>query len=208
MDTGNKLKLLSVTLVSVACTKVPETIEALRKSMENIEFKDTILITHEELSLDGIRVINIPKLDYKSYNEFIAYRLKDYIHTDFCLAVQNDGYVINRGKWSDDFLDYDYIGAPWKALTHFTEEGKEVRVGNGGFSFRSKRLLDAPSELNLPFTDKGTGYYHEDGLLCVYYRKELEEYGIKYAPMKIAAQFSHEIDVGEDMDSFGFHRYL
>ena len=63
--------------------------------------------------------------------------LKKYIDTDFCLIIQGDGFVIHPENWTDEFLKYDYIGAPWRNLAHYSF----IRVGNGGFSLRSKKLL-------------------------------------------------------------------
>jgi hypothetical protein len=108
--------------------------------------------------------------------------------------------------WMMIFLKYDYIGAPWKKNLHFLADGTNVRVGNGGFSLRSKKILNAPSDLNLPFTDNGTGLFHEDGVLCVYHRKILEENGIKYAPVEIASMFSKERWCPDSkFFTFGFH---
>ena len=201
------LELKNVTLCAVACTKIPDTIYALKKSMRGIHYARVILITHEDLNLtaEGIEVIKIEKLDYKGYNHFILYRLKEYIKTDFALIVQNDGYVLRQNKWNDEFLRYDYIGAPWDPDTHFTKEGVNVRVGNGGFSLRSKKLLNI-NELDFPFSDFGTGFFHEDGLLCVHYRKKLEDYGITFAPIAIASTFSRERWCNDSkIFTFGFH---
>lgn len=193
-------------LVSVACTKVDETIEAIKKSQARMPL-EAILFTHEERQGDTFRVINIPKLDYKQYNEFVALKLGDYVDSDV-LLVQNDGYILDGTKWNDEFLEYDYVGAPWPPQTHF-KDGEEIRVGNGGFSYRSKNLLDAPKILGLEFTDKETGYWHEDGFLCVHYRDALEAYGIKFAPVEVAARFSRELEVPETVkETFGFHKYL
>ncbi len=203
-----KLQLSNVTLFAVACTKVDETIYALKKSMSGIDFAAAILITHEKISLDefGIKVINIDKLDYKGYNHFILYKVYQYIKTDYSLLVQNDGYVLHPNKWDSRFFDYDYIGAPWPKDAHFIEDGTNIRIGNGGFSFRSKKLLNIFNEKNLPFTDNGTGFYHEDGIISVYYRKKLEEYGVKFPPVKIAAKFSREtICKDSKYYTFGFH---
>ncbi|MCC6447387.1 MAG: NAD-dependent epimerase/dehydratase family protein [Chitinophagaceae bacterium] len=207
-EKDNKLDLPNVTLFAVACTQVDKTIYALKQSMKGIKFAEVILITHEKLSLTehGIKVINIEKLDYKGYNHFILYKAKDYIKTDFCLLVQNDGYVLHPKKWDNRFFDYDYIGAPWRKNLHFTEDETNIRVGNGGFSFRSKKLLDMPTKLNLPFTDKGTGFFHEDGFISTYFRKELEKSGIKYAPVEIASIFSRERWCHDSkLFTFGFH---
>ncbi len=197
-----------VTLVAVSSIRIPETIKALKKSMTGIRFGEVLLLTHENISLEkeGIKVVTIDKLDYKGYSDFMLYKLKDYIQTDFALVVQYDGYVIRPNQWRDEFLDYDYIGAPWLKNLHFTKDGVNVRVGNGGFSLRSKKLLEAPTKLNLPFTDNGTGYFNEDGNLCVYHRKVLEENGIKFAPVSVASMFSREKVCNDSYHRpFGFH---
>ena|SRR3990167_9583558 len=204
-----------ITLISVACTKVPETIEAIRKCQKYFDFAESILITHENIKEKGIKVIKVEKLDYKGYNEFVAMELWRYINTSYCLLVQNDGYIINPEKWTDEFLNWDYIGSVWPIppkedkISYRTPSGRLVRVGNGGFSFRSKKLLEAPSKLGLEFTDMGSGFPHEDGFLCVHKRRELESYGIKFAPLSIAVRFSRELPIpeGEGIEPFGFHRY-
>lgn len=212
MISGNKtmLQLPNVTLIAVAGNKVAETITALQKSMCGIEYGAVILCTHEtpDLSGTGITLHPIEKLDYKGYNHFVLYRLKDHITTDYTLLVQHDGYVLHPHKWDNRFFDYDYIGAPWKPKQTFTKDGMEVRVGNGGFSFRSKKLLTTLDEKIFPFTDNETGFFHEDGVLCVYYRADLEARGIKFAPVDMAARFSHEFDCPESVwRPFGFHNY-
>lgn len=196
----------TIGIYSVACTKVEDTIKAIRETVKLFPCRAT-LITHEDLNLPDIEVIKTKKLDYKEYNDFVAMKLHEYVDTDFCLLVQNDGYVLNPEMWTDEFFDYDYIGALWPPETHYTKDGKEVRVGNGGFSFRSKKLLEAPVKMGLTFTDMETGFWHEDGFLCVHHRDELERFGIKFAPVKLAARFSTELTVPETTKSFGFHRY-
>lgn len=209
-DSSWIVQIPTVSLVAVACTKVQETIEAMRKC-QSMKFNRSVLFTHEDVEAEGIEVVKIDKLGYKEYNEFVAMQLWQYVDTDFTLLVQNDGYVTNVDKWSDEFFRYDYIGAPWPIPTddsYRTPTGRLVRVGNGGFSFRSKRLLEAPAYMNLEFTDKGTGFWHEDGFLCVHNREALEEAGIKFAPVELAAQFSTELTVPETVESFGKHKYL
>lgn len=206
---GSKKITLGITLVSVACMKVPKTIEAIKECQKYFNFVETILITHEDIKEKGIKVIHVDKLDYKGYNKFVVMKLWQYINTDYCLLVQNDGYIINPDKWTDEFFEYDYIGAPWRIpeddFSYRTSTGDLIRVGNGGFSLRSKKLLEAPSNLGLKFSDMGTGFPHEDGFLCVHYRKELEDYGIKFAPIDVATRFSTEFPIPESVKSFGAH---
>ena len=202
------INLPNVTLVSVSCVRVHKAVRALRKCMNGLKFKEAILVTDEKLDLSkyGIKVVQVEKLDYKGYNQFVLYRLKDVVKTDYALLVQDDGYVLRPEKWTDEFLKYDYIGAPWPKDLHFTKEGVNVRVGNGGFSFRSRKLMEAPTRLGLEFTDNGVGYFNEDGNLCVYHRKTLEDNGVKFAPVSVASMFSREVTCPDSYDKpFGFH---
>lgn len=207
-DTSWAVRIPTIDLVAVACTKVPETIEVLKRCQKQMRFTRTILFTHEKIEVEGIDVVEIPKLDYRGYNEFVAMELWQYINSSFVLLVQNDGYITNPELWSEDFLKFDYIGAPWPPNIHFTKEGKEVRVGNGGFSLRSRKLLRAPTAYGLEFSDYGTGFPHEDGFLCVHNRKLLEDNGIRFAPVEVAAYFSTELTVPETKKSFGGHKYI
>jgi len=207
-DTSWAVVIPTIDLVSVACTKVPETIEAMKKCQAQMKFNRSILFTHEEITVEGIEVINIEKLDYPGYNRFVAMDLWQYVTAEFALVVQNDGYITNGSLWTEEFLKYDYIGAPWPPALHYTKEGQEVRVGNGGFSLRSRKLLRAPVTLGLEFSDYGTGFPHEDGFLCVHNRKLLEDDGIKFAPVQVAARFSTELPVPETTTSFGGHKYI
>lgn len=102
---------------------------------------------------------------YVEYSIFMTYSLAQYIHTDYCLVVQNDGWVLNGKNWQECFWDYDYIGAPIITYyaprkdargqhyftTHASEMPDDYRVlpQNGGFSLRSKRFLTMPRELGI-----------------------------------------------------------
>lgn len=202
------LSLPQITLAAISSVKIDETIQALRESMKNIKYGRAIFITDADISLEkyGIEVIKIEKLSYDSYSHFVLYRLKDYVNTDFALVVQHDGYVLRPSKWDDRFFGYDYIGAPWPKDLHFTASGVNVRVGNGGFSLRSQKLLRAPAELNIPFTDNDTGFFHEDGFLCAHHRALLEENGVVFAPVPVASHFSRERWCSDSaLFPFGFH---
>ena len=107
------INLNNITMVAVACVRVQETLKALKYSYKNISFNSVKLFTHEDIDDDYIEIINIDKLDYENYNRFIVYELHKYIDTDFVLIIQDDGYIINPTKWSDNFFNYDYIGAIW-----------------------------------------------------------------------------------------------
>lgn len=117
-----------------------------------------------------IKHIPCKPFSYLEYNLFMLYGLGELIHTDFCLVVQSDGFVINGQNWRNDFFDYDYLGAPvpylieieecfpkrlhaqskWLAW-HKSPPPHHYEPQNGGFSLRSRRLLSAPRELGLRY---------------------------------------------------------
>ena len=206
------INLDNVTLVSVTSVNLDRTIKALKYSCKNIIFNDVILLTDKDVSTDNINVIKIEELDYIGYSKFIVYELHKYIKTDFALIIQEDGFVVNANKWDDNFLKYDYIGAPFilprqdDNISYRDSFGNLIRVGNGGFSLRSKKLLSLPTLLNFEWKSY-FGYYNEDGFFAVHNRHILEENGCVYAPVDVAARFSHERQTDETIGitPFGFH---
>ncbi|MEK7835439.1 MAG: hypothetical protein AAB298_04740, partial [Pseudomonadota bacterium] len=72
-------------------------------------------------------------------------------------------------------------------------------VGNGGFSLRSKALLQALQDPRVVAADP------EDRAICLTHRRYLEEqYGIAFAPNAIAERFSFE-HIEPTRPTFGFH---
>jgi hypothetical protein len=198
-----------VTLVAVSSIKINETIQALENSMKGVEYAEVLLISHEQpINLpNNIKFKKCRRLNsIDAYNWFMIFELAKYVETEFALVVQHDGYVLNPDKWTDDFLNYDYIGAPWPPQTFFDKTGQEIRVGNGGFSLRSKKLLSVFNDLDLPFDNDVTSFPSEDAVICVYHRSALENYGIKFAPVALASAFSREFNCNDSSQkTFGFH---
>ncbi len=126
------------------------------------------------------------------------------------MFVHGDGYVVNPKAWKDEFLDYDFIGAPWPLprddYSYKTPEGELIRVGNS-VSLRSKSLLKLPRDLHLEWREY-YGNTNEDGYLCVHNRAKLTEAGIKFAPLEVAKYFSkeHEIEENKGISPFAFHQ--
>ncbi|NBU82359.1 MAG: hypothetical protein EBS55_12000 [Flavobacteriaceae bacterium] len=204
------IDLTNVTLVAVASVRVDKTIKALKYSSKDINFKDVKLITNEIVDEPNIEVINVEKMDYEHYNKFIVFELYKYIDTDFALIIQDDGFVVNPDNWNPDFLNYDYLGAPWPLpqdnFSYRDISGNLVRVGNGGFSLRSKKLLSLASELNLEWKSY-FGFHNEDGFFSCHNRHIYEQHGCVFAPIDVAKHFSHEIQIPETegITPFGFH---
>ena len=74
-----------------------------------------------------------------------------------------------------------------------------MTVGNGGFSLRSRRLLEASAQLPI------AGSEAEDVFICRTMRPRLEaERGIRFAPPELAERFGYERSRAAQA-SFGFH---
>ena len=200
------LNLNNVTLVCVTSYKIEESIISLKHCAKFFNFADVKLITHENINIPGITVEKCPKLDYKGYSEFIIYKLHEYINTDFVLVINWDGFILNPEQWDDKYLDYDYIVALWTHEHNFYDaNNNESLVGNGGFSLRSKKLLEVASKVNIPWEPREGKYWHEDAWICVKNKHLYEENGGKWAPKNLALKFSIEQGKKTKLESFGCH---
>jgi hypothetical protein len=137
--------------------------------------------------------------------------LKKMIQTEHVLVVQDDGFILNPAAWDDNFLVFDYIGAPWPPTLTIEPPGMELklenRVGNGGFSLRSRRLLEACS-FNTLFRPE-YDLMMEDLLIGHFNYQQLVGKGIRFADLSVASRFSGETpdeDGKLELDNvFGFH---
>lgn len=211
---NGRLQLPNVTLMCMTSVNVMESVKAMVYSMEQIDFGDAVFISHKKpIYLPGkIRFSYTSKLtDIDCFNYKMIYELTDHIHTDYVMIVHADGFVVNPKMWRDEFLDYDYIGAPWPDphddFTYRDINGNLCRVGNS-VGIRSKKLLDFPRQANLPF-EADHGYFHEDGFLCVKNRHLIEAAGMRIAPLEVAKYYSHETMIPEieGITPFAFHKW-
>lgn len=168
----------------------------------------------------GIEHVKINPLNYDEFSVFCLTQMHEYVDTTYMINCHGDGFVVNPHKWTDEFLKYDYIGAPWPkynlaftcqrwpiAKKPYEDSNETYRIGNGGFSLRTKKLLQATSIL---YTDE---YFKlpEDLVICVLWRKKLEEMGFKFvSDILFAASFSCEARHVDEYilssdDSLGFH---
>tara|TARA_R100000458_G_scaffold17345_3_gene15019 strand:- start:3572 stop:4237 length:666 start_codon:yes stop_codon:yes gene_type:complete len=209
------LKLENITLVILSSIKLDKSIKALEYSSKDIEWGSVKLIsdTKPDNLPDFIQHEFCPKMsNIDEWNYAAIYELPKHIETDYCMLIHDDGFVVNADSWRDEFLEYDYIGAPWPMpqddFSFRAKDGELVRVGNS-VSLRSKKLLDLPIKLNLEWK-AFHGYYNEDGYICVNYRHKYLENGIKFADIDVAKYFSHEsmIPEIEGIKPFAFHRHF
>lgn len=189
------LSLPNITLIALTNKDFEAHKEAMVRSSSDIKF--------------GARKI-IYDMDCTSIDEWnrkIIQELPRYVDTTHVLLVHADGYVINPHLWNPEWLDYDYIGAPWPLPTdnysYRDEMGDLVRVGNS-VSLRSKKLMD------LVATQPWRSYFgntNEDGFICCHNRKWLESKGCKFAPLGVAIHFSkeHTIPENQGLETFMYH---
>jgi hypothetical protein len=186
--------LPEVTLLAVTDVARSATARALALSQRGLDFRETLFLSSRlppTGTLAEWREIS-PISSRAEYSRFMLRDLAAHLATGHALCVQWDGYVLNPGRWDPAFLTYDYIGAPWPQFA----DG--MRVGNGGFSLRSRRLVEACAAI--PVSDEP-----EDVAICRTHRRLLEErFGLRFAPEEVARRFAYE-RMSPTGEEFGFH---
>lgn len=192
----NRPDLRQVTLCAVDSVTPELAGRALKRCLDGCDFGAAKLFTDKEVVDRAYETVPVEKMVSRdAYSQFILKGLAAHIQTPFVLIVQWDGFVVGPPAWRENFLECDLIGArwPWHA------DG--MTVGNGGFSLRSKRLIDLISSDEFPLITSVA----EDELICRLYRSALiRRHGIKFASEAVADAFSYE-RVEPDAPTFGFH---
>lgn len=136
------------------------------------------------------------------YDRFCSVELSTLFSTSHCIVCQLDGYPINPDQWNESWLKYDYIGSPWpNEWLSYHGYPFDSRVGNGGFSLRSKKLCDAIAK-------EGFEQMPDDVFVSGKMRGKMEKSGFLYASPEVAIHFGKEHNVPEynaSIKTFGFH---
>jgi len=145
--------------------------------------------------LNGVEYVQAPPINTtKDYSDLLLTGLRQYVAGTHVLIIQWDSFILHPELWTNDFLQYDYIGAVWP-------HHPDTPVGNGGFSLRSVKLLEA---LESPAITKR---HPEDFCICDDNKATLEnQFGIRFAPSNVAEQFAVERTVWHP--AFGFHGFF
>lgn len=158
-------------------------------------FYDRVLVTDKIESHPNYKIIH-PKTKINHHDDvctWVTREMTDCFDSPHVLAIGWDGFIVNPDAWEDTFLTYDYIGARWTWID------KSCNVGNGGFALRSKRMMDIVKDQSINWNILTP----EDQVTCQFRRKELESFGIKFAPEEVALRFSIENEPYNNQ--FGFH---
>ena len=125
------LKLPFVTLFAIDCVTPNRTALAMRFSCRWIKFGRIILLTDKERfpdvqpQFDGLEIIHLKQGNAKAspfpghppiaidYDRDILTKTTDYCTTDFLIHLEYDAAILNPKAWTEDWLRYDFISAPW-----------------------------------------------------------------------------------------------
>lgn len=193
----------NVILVALGSTKITETVKAIKHCQKLALFYDTIYLTDYNINEPKIRHIktrNIPSIkDYQKFvvnesAEIILSSVSDTFNGHF-LCINWDGFIVNPDSWTDEFLNYDYIGAPWPWLKYM--------VGNGGFCLKSIKFLKCQENICKNYKIS----HNEDIELSFLLRKKFQECGCVYADTNTGLKFSTEYGIYNENNSFGFHDF-
>jgi hypothetical protein len=184
----------------------------LNNFLENLSNQWNIIIFHGNLNIDYINdIINNKLINYKNrisminlnvdnltidqYNELFITNFDFYnkIPTETFLVFQTDTLINKKYKhFINQFLKYDYVGAPWKWAP--------FGVGNGGLSLRKKsKMLQIMKNDNNRYKNANNEFINED----VYF--SMSKVVNLYKPsFQLAKKFS--IEAIFSLMSFGCHK--
>jgi hypothetical protein len=189
-----------ITLVTIETHYHDLAARALEECVKRIPVRNIITFSDREI-FAGAK--NVPVKTITSMRDYCDIMLKGmwpFVETSHMIFVQWDAMIHDPGYWTDDYLNYDYIGAvwPWQPVGQ--------NVGNGGFSLRSAKLLEALRNPTIQLQPNGPHGVQEDNYIAIQHRTQLEQhYGIKFAPDTVARHFSYEL--GEYHGSMAFHGF-
>jgi hypothetical protein len=200
---GLKLQLPSVTLICIDSVDANRAIKVLEHCKSLVDFGAVKLLTHIPVNYEH-RVRIKPLNSLIAYSIFMLTKVHEYIDTEHLLIVQRDGWILNPQSFDRSWLQLDFIGPLFIQYD---------RVGSGGFSMRSKRLMQYIATKEMPewnWTQKqaqeiqaGISYY-EDGICSLQARE-----GFKIASVEQAANYAQGGNLNPTYfreRPFGFHR--
>ena len=123
----------------------------LQNFLENLSDEWNIIIFHGSENVDYVKDIvtqisneritklvnlNVDNLNSQAYSKLFVEKhiIYPHIDTETFLIFQTDSIIFNKNRhFINNFLEYDYVGAPWKWLGY--------NIGNGGLSLRKKNKM-------------------------------------------------------------------
>lgn len=159
----------------------------------NKKYIEDIFHTNKSNKTINYISLNVDNLSVSEYNKILlSYDFYENISTEHFLIFQLDTLLSEQYKNNIyNFLEYDYVGAPW-AFNH--------KVGNGGLSLRKKsKMLEI---LNKESIIKPNGdYFNEDFFFSCH---SLKNTFVKKPTFDLSKQFS--VESVYSSNSFGIHK--
>lgn len=202
------LNLTNITLLAIDTIDPQRTIKAMRYSLLQAYFHDAVLVTtpsefHPDMvktfggrgRIDQIRVEFVEPGPRSDYERQIVAELPRWFKSEHCLFQEWDSTIVNPNAWNPEWLEYDFIGAPWPY--RFVERGfpectEHNCVGNGGFSLRSLDFCQTTSALFRAMGQPAAATKLSDAWISRTIRAELEVDDLDFAPEEEALKFSCE----------------
>ncbi len=192
-----QIELPNVTLCTIETREHELARLAVQDCKRKANFGEVLIFTDRpDLFADEGRIVEVP--DWPEKLDWSRCRWQDiapHLATSHMLCIEWDAWIFDESMWRDDYLQWDYIGAPW-----WYNDGRNV--GNGGFSLRSTRLTRYLRKHRDKFS---CTVPIDDDLLCRKYRPALEEIGFTWAPQEVARDFAFECIQPEPLKAWGFH---
>ena len=111
----------------------------------------------DRISLRNLNVANLTSRDYDALLKSAAFY--ESIPTEMFLIFQTDTMIFAKHRdLLNQFMQYDYVGAPWDQKMFWTR--KFFKVGNGGLSLRRRSKM-----LEVIAKEDAKPAYHEDAFL-------------------------------------------
>ena len=134
----------------------------------------------------------------RSYSKLLSStRFWSAMKAQHILIFQTDSALCSMSPWTiNDFLKYDYIGAPW------IDRWYGMEVGNGGLSLRKTKTMILITE-SFKFNEtENEDIYFARGT----YELAARGLSINIPPVHVAAKFAYEAGKLPRVTSFGVHK--
>lgn len=188
-----------VTLVTIETMYHDLAKRSMEETLSRVPFKHALVFSDQDF-LPGAKHVKIEHGNMLSYCNLLLKGMLEHVETPYIIFQQWDAMVHNGSRWRDYFLLNDYIGATWPWRPH------GQNVGNGGFSLRSRRLLEALQAPHIQLDPNGEHGVQEDNYIAILHRPWLESQGMVFALAPVANQFSIEL-APEGFEAMAHHGF-
>lgn len=198
---------------------------SINKTLDSIpHISEVSVVSNKKLNISrDYRYFQIPDtFNLLDYSNFCIKHVNSVVDTEFVLINQYDGIATNPSAWTDEFLEYDYVGSlshpnhpPVQGSLRSSGFYKDFQYTNwftcgGGLSLRSKKLLTIlQNDDKIKTINYKEGYdtplVSEDLVITLLNKEYLEkEHGIRFAPVELGIKFCAEVMTGYT-NALGFH---